>query len=477
MKTDMNFETFFSPKSVAIIGASEKIRFGTFVTKNILSRTDMKGYPVHIHADKIMGVKAYKSVKDIPEVVDLAIFLIPSEAAPNAMRDCAEKGVKHVIILSAGFSEVDKVGERRQKEVVEIAKQNGMHVIGPNCVGVTNLSNRFTTAEIDINSLKEGNVAFIAQSGIFGTVIIDWAAANKFGLSKIITLGNKCDVDEIDMVNYLEKDEKTKVICLYLEGIKEGRGREFVETFKRVTRNKPILVLKSGRTEAGARAVKSHTGSLAGDDRIFDAVLKQTGAIRVDSVEELLDLAKVLANQPLPKSEGIAIITNSGSLAAMTSDELEKQGIKLAQFEPQTTEKMKKVAPYWTSIKNPVDIGPAMLQVGSQVLEAVLEDKNVGCLFIISSPPGMVVKPQGLGLDLVPFYKVYKRIMDKHPEKTIIVSSFGDHDIVRAAKEVFEKSGIPLINSVQSAARAIASLYRYKKYLEKSNKIRKVNHK
>ncbi|MEM3593310.1 MAG: CoA-binding protein [Candidatus Jordarchaeaceae archaeon] len=468
MREDSSLETFFSPKSVAIIGASEKLRFGYFVTKSILARTDLKAYPVHISADRVMGVKAYKSVKDIPEVVDLAIFLVPSEAAPTAMRECAEKGIKHVIVLSAGFAEVDEVGKQRQEEIVRIARENGIRVIGPNCVGVTNVSNRFTTAEIDIDSLKEGGVAFIAQSGIFGTVIIDWAAANDFGLSKIVTLGNKCDVDEVDLLNYLEKDDKTRVICLYLEGIKRGRGREFIETFKRVSRNKPILVLKSGRTQAGARAVRSHTGSLAGDDRIFDAVLKQTGAVRVDSVEELLDFAKVLATQPLPKNGGIAIITNSGSLAAMTCDELEKLHMELASFEPQTTEKMKKIAPYWTSIKNPVDIGPAMLQVGSQILEAVLEDKNVGCLLIISSPPGILVKKNGMGLDLVPFYKVYKRIIDKHREKTIIFSSFGDYDTVQAAKEVFEKSGIPVISSVQIAARAIAALYQYKKYLEKS---------
>ncbi|MEX2724346.1 MAG: acetate--CoA ligase family protein [Candidatus Freyarchaeota archaeon] len=468
MREDSSLETFFSPKSVAIIGASEKLRFGYFVTKSILARTDLKAYPVHISADRVMGIKAYKSVKDIPEVVDLAIFLVPSEAAPTAMRECAEKGIKHVIVLSAGFAEVDEVGKQRQEEIVRIARENGIRVIGPNCVGVTNVSNRFTTAEIDIDSLKEGGVAFIAQSGIFGTVIIDWAAANDFGLSKIVTLGNKCDVDEVDLLNYLEKDDKTRVICLYLEGIKRGRGREFIETFKRVSRNKPILVLKSGRTQAGARAVRSHTGSLAGDDRIFDAVLKQTGAVRVDSVEELLDFAKVLATQPLPKNGGIAIITNSGSLAAMTCDELEKLHMELASFEPQTTEKMKKIAPYWTSIKNPVDIGPAMLQVGSQILEAVLEDKNVGCLLIISSPPGILVKKNGMGLDLVPFYKVYKRIIDKHREKTIIFSSFGDYDTVQAAKEVFEKSGIPVISSVQIAARAIAALYQYKKYLEKS---------
>jgi acyl-CoA synthetase (NDP forming) len=467
LETNTNLEAFFSPKSVAIIGASEKLRFGYFVTKSILSRTDMRVYPVHPQADKIMSVKAYKSVKDIQDSVDLAIFLIPSEAAPNAMKECAEKGIKHVIVLSAGFAEVDEAGARRQEEIVETAKKNGMRIIGPNCMGVTNLSNRFTTAEIIIDDLTEGNVAFIAQSGIFGSVIVDWAAANKFGLSKVITLGNKCDVDEIDMLNYLEKDEKTKVVCLYLEGVKRGRGREFIETFKRVTRKKPVLVLKSGRTEAGASAVKSHTGSLAGDDRIFDAVIKQTGAIRVDSVEEILDSAKVLATQPLPKAEGVAIITNSGSLAALTCDELEKQGVKLAKFEPQTVEKMKKVAPYWTSIKNPVDIGPAMLQVGPQTLEWVLEDKNVGCLLVIASPPGMLVKPNAMGFDLVPFYKVYKEIMDKHREKSIIISSFGDNDVVRAAVEVFDQNGIPVINSVYNAAKAIATLYRYKKYSER----------
>lgn len=463
----MNLEVFFSPKSMAIIGASEKLRFGYFTTKRMLSSNNIKVYPVNIQADKVMGVKAYKSVKDIPGSVDLAVFLVPSEAAPNAMRECAEKGIKHVIVLSAGFAEVDEVGARRQEEIVEIAKNNGIRVIGPNCMGVTNISNRFSTAEIFVDSITEGNVAFIAQSGIFGSVIVDWAAANKYGLSKVITLGNKCDVDEIDILNYLEKDEKTKVISMYLEGVKESRGREFIETFKRVTRKKPVLVLKSGRTEAGARAVKSHTGSLAGDDRIFDAVLKQTGAIRVDSVEELLDSAKILSTQPLPIAEGIAIITNSGSMAALACDELEKQGMKLAKFAPRTIEKMKKVAPYWTSVKNPVDIGPAMLQVGSQILEWVLEDENVGCLHIISAPPGMLVKPNGMGLDLVPFYKVYKEIMDKHREKPIIISSFGDNDVVKMAMEVFDQSGIPLINSVQNAAKAIATLYRYKKNSQK----------
>ncbi|MHA1578221.1 MAG: acetate--CoA ligase family protein [Candidatus Freyarchaeota archaeon] len=468
MQKEANMDVFFNPRTVAIIGASETFRFGYFVTKSLLSRTDLKAYPVHIKADTVMGVKAYRSVKDIPDSVDLALFIVPSQAAPSAMRDCAEKGVKHVIILSAGFAEVDEVGEERQREIVEIARKSGMRVIGPNCVGVTNLSNRFTTADIDVNSLKEGNVAFIAQSGVFGTVIIDWAAANNFGLSKIITLGNKCDVDEIDVLNYLENDDETRVVCLYLEGIKEGRGRDFIETFRRVTRKKPVIVLKSGRTSAGARAVRSHTGSVAGNDRVFDAVLKQTGAIRVDSVEELLDTAKVLAAQPLPEKDGIAILTNSGSLAAMTCDELENLGMKLATFEAETTEKMKKVAPYWTSVKNPVDIGPAMLQVGPRVLEAVLEDKNVGCLLIITSPPGMLVKPYGWGLDLVPFYKLYKRVINKHPEKTVIVSSFGDQDIVRAAREVFEEAGVPLIHSVRNAARAIAAVYRYKKYLDNS---------
>ncbi len=465
----MNMEKFFKPNSVAIIGASETLRFGYFVTKSILSRTDMRVYPVHLNAEKIMGVKAYKSIRDIPEDVDLAIFLIASEAATAAMEECAEKGVKHVIILSAGFAEVDKIGAQRQERIVEIARKNGMRVIGPNCVGVTNMSNRFTTTEIDIDSLERGKLAFVAQSGIFGTAVIDHVAASGIGLSNVVTLGNKADVDEIDVLNYLEDDEETGVICLYLEGIKDGRGREFIETFKRVTRKKPVLILKSGSTRAGARAIMSHTGSLAGDDSVFDAVIRQTGAIRIESVEELLESAKVLATQPLPPNDGIAIITNSGSLAAMTCDELENLGLHLVTFESRTVDFMKSIAPSWTSVKNPVDIGPAMLMVGTQILEAVLSDKNVGCLLLISSVPGMVVKPGGMNLNLVPFYGEYKKIMEKHRDKTIIVSSFGDHDMVSAGIEVFDRSGFPLISSVQHAARAIAVLYRYKGYLSRYN--------
>ncbi|MEM3587264.1 MAG: CoA-binding protein [Candidatus Jordarchaeaceae archaeon] len=467
MEASADIETFFSPKSVAIIGASEKLRFGYFTTKRLLSSSDISVYPVNIQAENVMGVKAYKSVKDIPGKVDLAVFLVPSEAVPGAMAECAEKGIKHVIILSAGFAEVDEVGAHRQEEIVKIAKKNGIRIIGPNCMGVTNVSKRFSTAETFVDSLIEGSVAFIAQSGVFGSVIVDWAAANKYGLSKVVTLGNKCDVDEIDILNYLEGDEKTKVICLYLEGIKKGRGKEFIETFKRVTKKKPVLVLKSGRTEAGAKAVRSHTGSLAGDDRIFGAVLKQTGAIRVDSIEELLDSAKVLATQPLPKRDGVAIITNSGSMAALACDELEKNGMQLAIFTSQTMERMRRVAPYWTSIKNPVDIGPAMLEVGHQILEWVLEDENVGCLLLIVAPPAMLIKPNGMGINLMPFYTLYKEIMDKYREKPIIISSFGDNEIIRTAMDVFDQSGIPVIISVQNAAKAIASLYRYRTYLER----------
>lgn len=466
----VDMDKFFKPQSVAIIGASEKLRFGYFVTKSILSRNDMRVYPVHLYAEEVMGIKAYRSIGDIPGDVDLAIFLVASETAPEAMEECARKGVKHVIILSAGFSEVDEIGAQRQERIVEIARANGMRVIGPNCVGVTNMSNRFTTTETDLDSLERGKLAFIAQSGIFGTAVIDRVAARRIGLSNVVTLGNKSDVDEIDVLQYLENDKETGVICLYLEGIKEGRGRKFIETFKRVTRKKPVLVLKSGRTRAGARSVMSHTGSMAGDDSIFDAVMRQTGAIRVDSVEELLDFAAVLTTQPIPQREGIAVITNSGSLASIACDELEEQGMELAALEPQTIEKMSSLAPSWTSLKNPVDIGPSMLMVGTQILEAVLEDRNVGCLLLISSVPGIVVKPDGMNVDLVPFYGGYRKIMEDHSDKTIIVSSFGDRDMVNAGIEVFDRTGIPLISSVQHAARAIGVLYRYKEYLDRCSR-------
>ncbi len=460
-------DKFFNPKSVAIIGASEKLRFGYFVTRSILSRSDMRSYPVNPNAGTVMDVKAYRSVAEIPEIVDLAIFLIPSDAALQTMRECAEKGVKRVIILSSGFSESDQIGGERQDAMRAIAREHGMRVIGPNCVGVTNMENGFTTAEIPVGRMTRGSLAFIAQSGIFGTAIIDWLTANKFGVSKVATLGNKMDVDEIDVMRYLENDSETGVIGIYLEGIREGRGPAFMETFKRVTARKPVLILKSGRTEAGAGAVMSHTGTMAGDDLVFDAVVRQTGAIRADGIEDLLDYARVLTKQPLPRADGVAIITNSGSLGSMACDELQRQGIRLAQFEPRTLEKMESIAPSWTSVKNPVDIGPAMLMIGKQILELVLQDKNTGCLLLISSVPGIIFTKDGLGLDLVPFYEEYREIMKRYPEKTIIVSSFGDPDMVGAGMEVFDRSGIPLITSVQSAARAIACLYRYRRYRER----------
>ncbi len=460
-------DKFFNPESVAIIGASEKLRFGYFVTKSILSRTDIRSYPVNPNVETVLGVTAYRSVTEIPETVDLAIFLIPSDAALQTMQECAEKGIKHVIILSSGFSESDQIGEERQDAMAAIARENGMRVIGPNCVGVTNMENGFTTAEIPVNRMTRGSLAFIAQSGIFGTAIIDWVTAHKIGVSKVVTLGNKMDVDEIDVMQYLENDKETGVIGLYLEGIREGRGPAFIETFKRVTARKPVLILKSGRTEAGASAVMSHTGTLAGDDLVFDAVVRQTGALRADGIEELLDYARVLTKQPLPQADGVAIITNSGSLGSMACDELQRLEMRLVQFEPRTLEKMKSIAPSWTSVKNPVDIGPAMLMVGKEILELVLQDKNVGCLLLIASVPGIIFTEDGLGLDLIPFYEEYREIMKRYPEKTIIVSSFGDPDMVAAGMKVFDYTGIPLITSVQSAARAIACLYRYRRYRER----------
>lgn len=460
-------DKFFNPESVAIIGASEKLRFGYFVTKSILSRSDIRSYPVNPNVETVLGVTAYRSVTEIPETVDLALFLIPSDVALQTMQECAEKGIKYVIILSSGFSESDQIGEERQHAMTALAKEHGMRVIGPNCVGVTNMENGFTTAEIPVTRMTRGKLAFIAQSGIFGTAIIDWVTAHKIGVSKVVTLGNKMDIDEIDVMQYLEKDEETGVIGLYLEGIREGRGSAFIETFKRVAARKPVLILKSGRTEAGASAVMSHTGTLAGDDLVFDAVVKQTGAIRADGIEDLLDYARVLTKQPLPEADGIAIITNSGSLGSMACDELQRLGMRLAQFESSTVEKMESITPSWTSIKNPVDIGPAMLMVGTQILDIVLRDKNVGCLLLISSVPGIVVTEDGLGLDLATFYGEYREIMKRYPKKAIIVSSFGDPDMVAAGIEVFDQTGIPLITSVQSAARSIACLYQYRRYRER----------
>ncbi|MBS7288666.1 MAG: CoA-binding protein [Candidatus Freyarchaeota archaeon] len=462
-----SLNAFFNPRSVAVIGATETLGFGHVPTKNILSHQGVKTYLVNVKGGRVMGVDVFRSVRELPEAVDLAVIMVPSGSVLEVVKECAERGIRHAIIESAGFSETGEAGARLEREVVAVARANNMRVIGPNCVGVVNTSNMFTTADVDVATLVKGGVALIAQSGVFGTALVDRACSEGLGLSKVVTLGNKCDVDEVDVVEYLADDEETKVIGLYVEGVKPGRGRRMVEVFRVASARKPILVLKSGRTEAGSRAVRSHTGSLAGSDRIFDAAVRQSGAIRVESIDELFYTAMVLASQPLPHDGDVAILTNSGSLGAMMCDELESLGVKLAALLPETVDGLKKVAPPWASCRNPVDVGPAIIESALPAVELLGRDPNVGSMIMIFGIPGIVSSPRYFGADLTPFFEILGEAASKAGKPTVVLG-FGDERIIKMAEKGFGKSHIPVLRNLTLTARAIATLYKYKKIKEKN---------
>ncbi|MCK4483170.1 CoA-binding protein, partial [Candidatus Bathyarchaeota archaeon] len=334
------------------VGASRNpLKFGHFLLKNLLD-LGFKGkvYPVNPNADKVLGLQAYPRVDLIDDDVELAVIIVPASKVPQIMEDCSKKHVRGVVICSSGFREAGKVGGRLEERIVATARKAGIRVIGPNTTGIVNTSNNFTTSFVPLPKLKRGSVAFVAQTGLFAAAAFWWIVSKQpFGISKIVGLGNKCDVDDAEVLDYLAQDEDTKVIAIYLEGVKDGR--KLFEVFKRVAKKKPIIVLKSGRSPAGIKASFSHTGSLAVNDEVFDAACKQAGVIRVDGdLEKLLDITKAFALQPLPKGNKVGVITVTGAGGVMTSDECAKQGLKLADLSDQTLAEIRSNMPSWAAV-------------------------------------------------------------------------------------------------------------------------------
>jgi len=451
--TDLDY--FFDPQSVAIIGASENIGFGYATTKYLLG-SKFKAFPVSVTKEEIFGHKAYKNIKDIPESIELAIIMIKNEFVLQAVKDCVEKGVKGIIIESAGFAEtgIEKYG-KMQEEIVTIAKESKVRIIGPNCIGVNNFANEFTTSEADFSRMVKGGISIIAQSGVLGNMFVDWSWANKIGLAKTITLGNKIDVDEIDIMEYLENDPETNVITVYLEGVR--RGKEFIETLKKV--KKPVLILKNGRSEIGSTAAMSHTGSIAGNDQIFDALIKQhNGVFRVNNFHEMLDIANVFSTQPLPKGKNIAIITGSGSLGILACDEIDKKGLNLAQFTKDSIKAMRDIAPDFVSVKNPVDIGPAMATTIMPSIKAVLNDENVDCLLYIFAVPRWVLEV--FNLSLSPHFRLMKNL-SKKLNKPCVCVAFGSRWVFDFANKSASRHNIPVAIRIKHAVKALKMMYEY----------------
>jgi len=458
---DLNF--FFDPKSVVIIGASDSPKFGYNTTKYLLD-SEFKTFPVNIKKKTIHGHKTFKNVKDIPEEIELAIILIGNEYVLQVVKDCVEKGVKGIIIETAGFAEtgVEKFF-KIQNEIEQIAKDSKVRIIGPNCIGVTNFNNQFSSADMDFDHVIKGKIAVIAQSGVLGNIFIDWALDKGIGFSKTVTIGNKVDVDEVDLLDYFNNDPETEIITLYLEGTK--RGKKFIITLKNM--KKPVLILKNGRTEIGSKAVNSHTGSMAGNDKIYDAVINQNNKIfRVNNFYEMFNIAHVFATQPLPTGKDVAIITGSGSLGALACDEIERQGLNLANLSEQTASRIKSVIPNWVSIRGTVDLGPSMFQTFIPTVEAIFEDPNVDAILYIFSVPRWPLQMMGSMASqwAIQQFNIIKKLRQKF-NKPFVCVCFGSRWIFEFLRKAASSSNseviIPIMSRIKHAIKAFKMMYEY----------------
>ena len=461
-------DIFFNPKTVVIIGASDNYKFGYATTKYLLE-SNFKTYPVNIKKKEIHGHETYKNIKDIPDEIELAIIIVGNEKVLQAVMDCIEKGVRSIIIEAAGFAEtgIDKY-IKLQNHIAELAKNAKIRIIGPNCIGVTNFNNKFTTADMDFDNITKGKVSVIAQSGVLGNIFIDWAVDQGIGFSKAATIGNKLDVDEIDLLDYLNKDPETKVITLYLEGTK--RGKEFKSILK--TMKKPVIILKNGRSEIGSRAVNSHTGSLAGDDKIYEAVFNQNqGIFRVDNFYEMFNIANVFDSQPLPKGKKVAIITGSGSLGALACDEIEQQHLNLASLNESTINQIKAIIPNWVSIRGTIDLGPSLFETFIPSTKAIFEDENVDCILYIFSVPRWPLQMMGkMALNIVKeHFKLAMKLVRDH-KKPFVCVCFGSRWTFEFLKKLSVSSDfsfkIPLMTRIKHAVKALKFMYQYYQSLE-----------
>lgn len=450
-----NLEKIFNPKSVAIIGANKKRGTVPFDILYGMIRGEFNGMilPVSPGKKQIAGIKAYKYVIDIDDPVDLGVIVFPSTVAHMALEQCGQKGIKSVIIISAGFREVGDKGLRREQKLLEIARKYDISFIGPNCLGLIN-----TDPQVRLNASfarqmpAPGAIGFLSQSGALCTAVLDYAQGRGIGFSKFVSFGNKADISEVDLLYYLMKDEATKVILLYLEEVSDGRAlmtaaRDVIEQS-----GKPVLIIKSGRTEEGAAAAASHTGSLAGSDDICDAAFAQAGIIRCEHIEEMFHIATAFAYQPIPASNRIAIITNAGGPGVLTTDAAVKEGLEVARFSEETTQTLKKALPNTANIYNPVDvIGDATADRYRAALEAVFQDEQVDGVFVILTPQSMT-DIEEIAQEIVDVAALY--------DKPIYASFMGEFDVA-AGIRTLQQNNIPHYTLPESMAGAFAKAWRF----------------
>lgn len=456
MKTDHQLGDLFYPERVAVIGATNrKESIGRALFENIFNDFEGEVVPINPNYDKVLGVKSYPDIDSVPEKIDLAIIVVPPRLVNNTLRQVGEEGIKNVVVITAGFGESGSKGVSRETELRKIADEYNLNLVGPNSLGLLSTSVKLN-ATFGPEKPLEGSVSFMSQSGALITAVLDWARDRGIGFHNIVSLGNKAVLDETDFLSAWENESGTSVIIAYLEGIEDGS--EFISTARRTTKRKPIVMVKSGRTEAAARAVSSHTGTLAGSEQAYQAALKQAGVLRANNVETLFDFAEVLRKQPLPQNNEVGIVTNAGGPGIMATDALEEAGLSLASFSDETLMKLDSSLPDESSIYNPVDVlGDAGLDRYRKVILALIDDPQVGAIITISYPSA-VLSYDELAKELVE--------LQKNREKPMVSCLMGGSR-VKSAVDILQSGDIPNYFDPERAVKSLGALNRYRDIKER----------
>jgi len=456
-------EAFFTPKSVAVVGASTSPdKLGYAVLENLVEGGYVevgKVYPINPKADQILGYQAYPSVLDVPDEIDLAVIVIPYNYVPSVLVECGKKNIPAVVIISAGFREAGMEGLNRELELVEIANEYDIRLIGPNCLGIIDT---FTpvNASFSAGTPPKGPMAFMSQSGALGTAILDWAQAGRLGLAKFVSLGNKADVSEIDLLQAWADDPDTNVILMYSEGL--PNGQKFIEVAREVTKLRPVIAIKSGVTKSGSRAVSSHTGSLAGSEQAYQAAFQQAGVLRASDMAGMFDMALALGYQPLLENDRIAIITNAGGPGILATDALERSGMSLSSLEVGTIQELEQYLPDAASAANPVDVlGDAKGDRYQFALEVVAKDPNVDGIMVVLTPQAMT--------EIAETAKAVGEISEKI-DKPVLACFMGEAKVEKGI-QVLREYNVPNYSFPERASLAFRAMSEYRMITEREDPV------
>ena len=453
-----NLDVFFEPQRVAVVGASQTPhKAGNDVIKNILAN-EFNGqlYLVNPKGGEILGHRVYPSIKDLPDNIDLAIIILPATATPKAIRECAAKGARAIVMAAGGFAEVDEQGEKLQQETTQAIRETGVRAIGPNTSGHTSTPHNFTSSFFPLGKIPRGHVSYLAQTGNFATHTMRYIkSAEHYGVARVVGLGNKLDVEESEVLEYYGRDPETKAIFVYLESIKNPR--RFLEVARQVTPSKPVILLKGGSTAEGSRAAVAHTAALASDDRIIDGALRQAGVVRVYDYSHLFLAAKAISAMPLPRGNRISFLAPSGAMLVCMTDLCHRRwGLNVPEFEEETRRYLQDISPPYIRMRNPVDIWPAATVKGVEYAyregtEAVLKDENIDAVVMIL----MITEDTG-----VPPMDFIVELAQRYPEKPLYVTFSGQKKYMDKAKAFLEPRGVPTFSLIEEPFEVLSILTR-----------------